>query len=73
MNKWFKGLGNAALNGAVGVLLPVVYNWAQATASGQPTQFPSGETLGLTGLAAAILGVCNYLVKSPQQSSDSQK
>ena len=60
-----KGIGNAALNGVIGGVAPVAYNWATTAASGQTMQMPSGQTVGFMAVGFAILGVLNYLAKSP--------
>ena len=69
---FFKGIGNAALNGVIGGVAPVAYNWATSAASGQVMQMPSGQTVGFMAAGFAILGVLNYLEKSPLGQNPTQ-
>ena len=66
---WLKGLGAAAANGAIGAVVPIGYNWATAAASGTTPPPVSGQTVGFMAAGAALIGVINYLVKSPRQDA----
>lgn len=63
-----KGLGNAAVNGAIAATATVGYNWAQGASTGQPPAV-NGSTVGYMAAGGAILGLLNYLLKSPTQTS----
>lgn len=66
--KILKGLGNAAINGTVGALAPVVYQWATTASTGTPAPI-SGKAVGYMAAGSAILGVINYILKSPRQTA----
>lgn len=67
--KFFRGLGNAAINAVVGAVLPLAVNWGQGAMTGSAPEV-SGGTIGMMSAGAAVLGVCNYLVKSPNQAPE---
>ena len=67
MKKWFKALGNAAVNAVVGYMAPMAFAWANGAVTGQPVNMPPASTLGSIAAGAAILGVLNYLKRNPDQ------
>ena len=65
---FFKGLGNAVSNGAVAATATVGYQWAQGASAGMPPAV-SGKAVGYMALGGGVLGLLNYLMKSPTQTT----
>ena len=65
MKNWLKGLGNAAINGAIGAAGGMVYQWIQSGMS-TPMQW---KPVGMLAVSGAIMGVVNFFIKSPRQEA----
>ena len=63
---WLKGLAAAALNGGAGLGIGILGYWANTAATGTVAPL-NGKALGIVSGAGAVIGVINYLVKSPLQ------
>jgi 1,4-dihydroxy-2-naphthoate octaprenyltransferase len=63
MKNWFKGLGNALLNGGIASAGGAVYQWAQSGG----TSPISWKPVGMLFVSGAVMGVINYFIKSPRQ------
>lgn len=68
MKNFFKGLGNACLNGAIAATSGLLYNWAAATTQTGEFAPLAGKGLGALAAGGALLGLFNYLKKSPQET-----
>ena len=69
---WLKGLAAAAVNAAIGAVLPVAVNWGSQAMTGAEPEPISGGAIGLISAGAAVIGATNYLIKSPREESESK-